>query len=77
MPTPLTIFISHKHDDAVAAMAVKDNIGRYSGDQIDIFLSSTDIPAGTEWLPFIREKLAQSNLLLLLFTDSTKAWDWC
>lgn len=77
MPTPLTIFISHKHDDALAAMAVKDTIGRYSGDQIDIFLSSTDIPPGTEWLPFIREKLAQSNLLLLLFTDATKAWDWC
>ena len=56
MPTPLNIFISHKHDDATAAIKVRDRqrVWREPNRHLS-FLNRH--PPGSEWLPFIREKL--------------------
>lgn len=72
----LNIFISHRHEDNQAAVAVRDILVRYSGNQIKVFVSS-DIPAGADWFECIRQQLIDSNLLLLLFTDKKLTWDWC
>jgi hypothetical protein len=77
MGTPvLNIFISHKHEDNPAAVAVRDILAKYGGNQIQVFVSS-DIPAGADWFECIRKQLIASNLLLLLFTDKRLSWDWC
>src|SRR5215472_9588017 len=72
----LNIFISHRHGDNQAAVAVRDILERYGGNQIKVFVSS-DIPAGADWFECIRQQLIDSNLLLLLFTDKKLTWDWC
>jgi hypothetical protein len=77
MQALLNVFISHRHDDAIAATKVRETIDRYSANQIRVFVSSSDIPPGEEWLNWIRKRLTESNLLLLLFTDTAKVWDWC
>lgn len=75
MPT-LNIFISHKLEDNIAAQDIKQELLRYSGSGIEVFLSS-DIAYGENWLKVIQDKLIACNLLLLLFTDKKASWDWC
>ena len=73
---PFRIFISHKHDDHDAA----HNIGlalRELDDQIRCFVSGTHLVAGTDWNAEIRSQLAESHLLLLVFTEPSSNWDWC
>ena len=40
-------------------------------------MSGVDITAGVDWRREIRSALAESHLLVLLFTAPTKNWDWC
>lgn len=76
------IFISHKHEDAELASTVKDQleklIPRGSRDKpITCFVSGEDIVSATDWNRKIKSEMARSHLLLLLFTNSNRNWDWC
>jgi hypothetical protein len=70
------IFISHKHEDHALAVAAHQALESVSS-TIECFVSGIDITAGADWNREIRAKLAQSHLLLLLFTQPSQTWDWC
>lgn len=73
---PFHIFISHKHDDHEAAACLADVLTELD-EQIKCFVSGSHLIAGTDWNAAIRSQLLQSHLLLLLFTEPSKNWDWC
>jgi hypothetical protein len=70
------IFISHKDEDKETAIAVKTALSQFDGD-LKFFISGESIPAGDDWKSVLRNELRQSDLLLLLFTEPTRKWDWC
>jgi hypothetical protein len=75
------VFISHKHDDHALAMTVRDVLEGLTRDpdrpKVECFVSGADISAGTDWDRRIRRELARSHLLVLLFTNPSRNWDWC
>lgn len=73
---PFQIFISHKHDDHEAAARLAAVLGEVD-EQIKCFVSGAHLIAGTDWNAAIRTQLQQAHLLLLLFTEPSKNWDWC
>lgn len=73
---PFRIFISHKHDDHDAADKIAGAL-RSLDDQIKTFVSGSNLVAGSDWNAEIRTQLMESHLLLLLFTEPSKNWDWC
>jgi hypothetical protein len=76
----INIFISHKVEDQQAAIGVRKVLEsiRIEGEPPSLkFFLSEEIPGGYDWYRWIRERLVESNLLLLLFTDATRSWDWC
>ncbi len=70
------IFISHKHEDEATALAVRDAIGQFSG-SLKFFISGQSIAEGESWRARLRQELQTSDLLLLLFTEPARNWDWC
>ena len=70
------IFVSHKHEDNALAVAVQQALEGISP-KIECFVSGVSIAAGADWNREIRSSLAQSHLLILLFTRPTATWDWC
>ncbi len=74
--TMFRVFVSHKHDDHTLAETVKTTIEGLSG-RIECFVSGSDLSAGTDWNTEIRSQLAKSHLLILLFTEPSRNWDWC
>jgi TIR domain len=74
------IFISHKHQDHALAMTVRlalERLTERSERKISCFVSGADITAGHDWDRQIRRELANSHLLILLFTNPSRDWDWC
>jgi len=74
--TDYRVFISHKDEDKDAALAVRDELRQFSGD-LEFFISGESIPEGEDWKAKLRRELKDSGLLLLLFTEPTRKWDWC
>jgi len=72
----LRIFISHKHDDHDCAAQLAQAIDSLS-DRIKCFVSGSDLVAGSDWNAEIRSQLLVSHLLILVFTEPSKNWDWC
>jgi hypothetical protein len=70
------VFVSHKHEDHELAIRVKQALEELCG-TIECFVSGSSIGAGTDWNREIRQALARSHLLILLFTNPTRNWDWC
>jgi TIR domain len=70
------VFISHKHEDHEFAATVANSLQSVST-AVECFVSGSDISAGTDWNREIRDALKRSHLLVLLFTNPTKGWDWC
>jgi TIR domain len=70
------VFVSHKHDDHALAETVKKTLEGLSG-RIDCFVSGSDLAAGSDWNAELRSQLAKSHLLVLLFTEPSRNWDWC
>lgn len=78
-PERINIFISHKHEDQQTACCIRDELKALDdpkAPRINFFLSE-DILGGDNWYQWIKERLVETNLLLLLFTDSSRNWDWC
>lgn len=71
------IFVSHKHSDARLANLVAAELQGLDPERIDCWVSGQDLIAGVDWNRQIKANLAQSHLLLLLFTTPTRKWDWC
>jgi hypothetical protein len=76
MPDRVNIFISYKKGDVALANAVDKIFGDYGGDRAETFVATKMLP-GTLWENWIRDSLAQSHLLFLLFTDPDQDWGWC
>lgn len=73
----VNIFISHKNKDSIAALELKEILKKLGPtDGLEVF-TSEHIEGGENWFKWIQEHLVKSNLLLLLYTDSTDDWDWC
>jgi hypothetical protein len=70
------VFISHKKQDEASAIAIRDALAQFSGD-LTFFISGDNIHAGEDWQVRLRTELKESDLLLLLFTEPTRDWDWC
>jgi hypothetical protein len=70
------IFISHKHDDHDFAVKLAMSLDGLSA-RISCFVSGANLAAGSDWNAEIRSQLLASHLLILLFTEPSKNWDWC
>src|SRR5262249_38949462 len=70
------VFISHKAEDAALAKFIKKVIEVYAAGRL-VFHISEEMPKGADWYKWIKDRLVESRMLLLLFTDNTVAWDWC
>jgi TIR domain-containing protein len=70
------VFVSHKHEDRNFALTVKKVLEGLSR-RIDCFVSASDVSAGSDWNIEIRSQLARSHLLILVFTEPSRNWDWC
>lgn len=71
------IFVSHKHADREVAEAVKKELESLSPGSLRCWVSGHDIVAASDWRREIHHGLADSHLLLLLFTTPAHNWDWC
>ena len=67
----IRIFISHKHEDERTAIGVKAAIERYGAGRVEIFISE-DIPSGENWNNWIKMRLLEAQILILIFTDITR-----
>ncbi len=70
------VFISHKVENHSLALAVKESLEGLTP-KIECFVSGLNVSAGVDWHRWIKDSLAQSHLLVLLFTRPTAQWDWC
>lgn len=71
------VFVSHKSDDAELAELVAEELRKLAPDQIECWVSSEALTAGVDWEQEIKNQLARSHLLVLLFTTPQHTWDWC
>lgn len=71
------VFISHKSDDAELAKVVAAELDGLAPGRIRCWVSGDDLAAGADWEREIKRELAQSHLLVLLFTTPHHTWDWC
>lgn len=69
------VFISKKEKDARLTEKIKDSLSVYGAGRL-AFFDSQMIPPGEDWLRCIKRTLAESDLLLLLFTGPSEKWDW-
>jgi hypothetical protein len=72
----IQIFISHKHENKNAASYLKKKLELYGSGKLNVFISEAIAP-GKDWKVEIKEKLAQSDVFFLIFTDPSATWDWC
>ncbi len=71
------VFVSHKHEDRELAKSIKEIVEPYAPSRLECFISGENIVAGEDWKKRVKQELRKSNLLLLLFTQPAKEWDWC
>jgi hypothetical protein len=71
----MNIFISHIHEDFEIALAIKAELKRCFGAQVDLFLAE-DIPLGSNWFENIRNALISADLILALFSPSSMERPW-
>jgi len=71
------VFVSHKSDDKELADLVAEELHKLSPDLIQCWVSGQALTAGVDWDRQIKRQLAQSHLLILLFTTPRHTWDWC
>jgi hypothetical protein len=74
----VNIFISHKSEDLPTAKKIRDSLKELDReDNVLKFFLSEEMPQGEDWYQWIKKRLVESNLLLLLFTDAQQDWGWC
>jgi hypothetical protein len=75
------IFISHAHGDMALASCLKQLIVGVFGDEVSVDFSSDQtmgggIPSGAEWLPWILEKIRESDVTVVLLTPESANRPW-
>lgn len=74
------VFISHREEDREIARVLQYTLGILSKFKLDrkknIYLCE-DIPGGTKWRNWIEKKIAESNILIFLYTEENADWRWC
>ncbi len=71
------VFISHKHSDGELASVVKEELERLLPGRIEGWVSGEDLVVGGDWNRAIKRRLADSHLLVLLYTRPPDRWEWC
>ena len=73
------IFISHRHQDAHLAKALHDELRTWVDGRAEIYLSS--LPGqgrpGNDLNAFLKDKLKETDLFILLFTLADEDWSFC
>jgi len=76
-----TVFISHRHADARVAKIVGDFLDERSSHNARVYLSSSaDFSgpgAGEHLVSALKRELAESDLVVLVFTSEAEGWSWC
>ena len=71
------VFVSYKSDDVELAQVVAHELENLAPGRIKCWVSNEELTAGTDWEREIKRQLAETHLLVLLFTTEKKTWDWC
>lgn len=72
----IRVFLSYKLEDEDRAGQLETALRAAGGDRIDVF-RARQIPPGANWKRLIRQEIANSHILLLLYTDDSRDWAWC
>lgn len=70
------IFLSYKLEDEKRANLLETALRSAGEGRIDVF-RARKIPLGTDWHKSICQNIANSDILLLLYTDDSRNWMWC
>jgi hypothetical protein len=71
----MQLFVSHVHEEAPIAFAVKAELARAFGNQVQVFLAG-EIALGTNWLAEIQQALTNSQIVIVLFSHSSSTRPW-
>jgi hypothetical protein len=75
------LFISHKHTDSKIADVIRTFVTMSTLGYVDVYQSSTAWAQGPEvgrsLNKQLREKLWKASILILLYTDAEKDWNYC
>jgi len=76
--TPFSIFISHIHEEAPVAKALKEWLQACFPGHVSAFVSSDyeDIPLGKKWLAEIKSVMDRSRLLITLISPASFERMW-
>ena len=72
-----TVFVSHKSADKELADLVAEELCNLAPGLVECWVSGQALTAGVDWDREIKKQLAESHLLVLLFTTPQHTWDWC
>ncbi|MFK7996836.1 MAG: toll/interleukin-1 receptor domain-containing protein [Granulosicoccus sp.] len=72
------VFLSHRFEsqDRQRAYEIETALSKLS-DNVDIFNPGSDIVTSSTWRDEISRELANSDMLLLLYSDPRQDWAWC
>ena len=77
---PIKIFISHRHEDAHVADVFKQAFELWGDGEIEVFQSSDKLGGvniGSELDDSLMAAIANSRLVLMIYTDQHADWSWC
>jgi hypothetical protein len=77
---PMTLFISHRHEDCRIADIFRKAFEEWSNGEVTIFQSSnakTAPSVGDELDDVVRKAAADASVLLLIYTVTDDDWTWC
>lgn len=70
------VFISHKEEDRQIALSLKTALEHLSQFKMEIFVCE-EIPGGADWRKEIEENIANSKIMIFLYTEDKADWSWC
>ena len=73
-----TLFFSHSSKDKDMIVAIKDKIVKYTGNTLDIFVSSDgeSIPFGRNWIHKIEDGLKNAKIMFVFVTENSISTGW-
>ena len=74
--TTVRIFLSHKPEDAKAAMEIRNHLKFLGQERLHVFVSE-EVPFAANYRGSTLREIAQADKLILLYTDPHQEWDSC
>jgi hypothetical protein len=71
-----SIFVSHVHEDRVVAGWLQDQIVRDFSDDVEVFVSDSEMQAGDDWLRTIEQALNRCSLLVAVCSPVSISRPW-